>query len=227
MTAPSTSPLTVGSPPAPADETRPVHVLVADHEPAVRRNLARVLESHGMKVGVAEDAAQALAYVQRTAPDVALVDAMTPGGGLEVLARIRSAGAPCEVILMTSPTDVDSAVAAMKAGAYHFLTKPFHSSEAVAHAVVRAAEHRRLTERARRLEHLARAKEGIEVGRAVLIDLARLPYAEAKGRLVALFDETYTGELLRQTGGNMSEAARRAGLDRSNFRRLLKRHRET
>jgi DNA-binding NtrC family response regulator len=55
-------------------------------------------------------------------------------------------------------------------------------------------------------------------------DLAGLPYAEAKRRLVTLFDETYTGELLRQTGGNMSEAARRAELDRSNFRRLLKRH---
>jgi DNA-binding NtrC family response regulator len=43
---------------------------------------------------------------------------------------------------------------------------------------------------------------------------------------VSLFDESYTGELLRQTGGNMSEAARRAKLDRSNFRRLLKRHKE-
>jgi DNA-binding NtrC family response regulator len=63
-------------------------------------------------------------------------------------------------------------------------------------------------------------------GTAMLADLADEPYAEAKRRLVALFDETYTGELLRRTGGNMSEAARRAGLDRSNFRRLLKRHRD-
>ena len=53
-----------------------------------------------------------------------------------------------------------------------------------------------------------------------------LPYAEAKKRLVASFDESYTGELLRRAGGNMSEAARRAGLDRSNFRRLLKRHKD-
>ena len=56
--------------------------------------------------------------------------------------------------------------------------------------------------------------------------LVALPYAEAKRRLVARFDESYTGELLRKTGGNMSEAARRAGLDRSNFRRLLKRHKD-
>jgi transcriptional regulator with GAF, ATPase, and Fis domain len=58
---------------------------------------------------------------------------------------------------------------------------------------------------------------------SMLTDLAALPYSEAKRRFLTLFDETYTGELLRQTGGNMSEAARRARLDRSNFRRLLKR----
>jgi DNA-binding NtrC family response regulator len=60
----------------------------------------------------------------------------------------------------------------------------------------------------------------------MLTELAELPYAEAKRRLVGLFDETYTGELLRRTGGNMSEAARRAGLDRSNFRRLLRRRKD-
>jgi DNA-binding NtrC family response regulator len=61
---------------------------------------------------------------------------------------------------------------------------------------------------------------------ALLADLASVPYAEAKRRLLELFDETYTAELLRRTGGNTSEAARRAGLDRSNFRRLMKRHRD-
>jgi DNA-binding NtrC family response regulator len=57
-------------------------------------------------------------------------------------------------------------------------------------------------------------------------ELAELPYGEAKRRLVAMFDETYTAELLQKSGGNMSEAARRAGLDRSNFRRLLKRSKD-
>jgi DNA-binding NtrC family response regulator len=60
----------------------------------------------------------------------------------------------------------------------------------------------------------------------VFTGLDDLPYAEAKRRLLATFDERYTSELLRRTGGNMSEAARRAGLDRSNFRRLLRRHKE-
>jgi DNA-binding NtrC family response regulator len=135
-------------------------VLVADDEPALRRSLARVLETRGMKVGVAEDGEQALEYIHHTPPDVALVDMMMPGvGGLEVLARVKAMGAPPEVILMTAFADVDSAVAAMKAGAYHFLTKPFHSNDAVAHAVAKAAEHRRLADRARQLEQVLLSKE--------------------------------------------------------------------
>ena len=66
----------------------------------------------------------------------------------------------------------------------------------------------------------------VEGFRLLMSELAGLPYAEAKRRLLALFDESYTGELLSKTSGNMSEAARRAGLDRSNFRRLLKRHKD-
>lgn len=76
---------------------------------------------------------------------------------------------------------------------------------------------------ARRVREAARPSGSAS---AMLVDLADAPYADAKRSLVALFDETYTGELLRRTGGNLSEAARRAGLDRSNFRRLLKRHRD-
>jgi DNA-binding NtrC family response regulator len=59
-----------------------------------------------------------------------------------------------------------------------------------------------------------------------LAELAELPYADAKKRVLSNFDETYTRELLHRASGNMSEAARRAGLDRSNFRRLLKRCRD-
>ena len=55
---------------------------------------------------------------------------------------------------------------------------------------------------------------------------SKMTYADAKKRMLARFDNEYTSELLKSTEGNMSEAARRAGLDRSNFRRLLKRRRE-
>ncbi len=170
-----------------------------------------------MRVGAAEDGARALEYVQATPPDVAIVDFAARGiAGLELLARLKAAGTSTEVVAMTALADVDSAGAAIKAGAYQCLTKPFHSNDAVVHVVAKAAEHRRLAQRAQQLEQ----------SHAVLADLSGLPYADAKRRLVALFDDTYTTELLRRSNGNMSEAARRAGLDRSNFRRLLKRHRD-
>jgi DNA-binding NtrC family response regulator len=137
-----------------------VHVLVVDDEAALRRSVARVLETRGMKVAMAEDGEQALEYIERTPPDVALVDMMMPGiGGLDLLARTKEGGFPVEVILMTAFADVDSAVAAMKAGAYHFLTKPFHSNDAVAHVVLKAAEHRRLADRAHQLEQALLSKE--------------------------------------------------------------------
>jgi two-component system response regulator HydG len=135
-------------------------VLVVDDEPALRRSLARVLETRGMRVEVAESGEQALECITRSPPDVAIIDMMMPSmGGLEVLARVRALGVPVEVLLMTAFADVDSAVEAMKAGAYHFLTKPFHSNDAVAHAVLKAAEHRRLADRARQLEQALLSKE--------------------------------------------------------------------
>ena len=54
------------------------------------------------------------------------------------------------------------------------------------------------------------------------LSLHELAYPEAKKRVLAAFTEAYVAALLRMTGGNMSEAARRSGLDRSNFRRLVR-----
>ena len=59
---------------------------------------------------------------------------------------------------------------------------------------------------------------------SVASTLADLPYPEAKKRLMREFDRAYAAQLLERAGGNVSEAARLAGLDRSNFRRVLRRH---
>jgi DNA-binding NtrC family response regulator len=50
-----------------------------------------------------------------------------------------------------------------------------------------------------------------------------LPYRDAKEQALNTFEHAYFSALLQQTGGNVSEAARKAGLDRSNFRRAVKR----
>jgi two-component system response regulator HydG len=141
-------------------DSAPVHVLVVDDEEGLRKSLARVLAARGMKVGAAQDGPEALEYIAKEAPDVALVDMMMPNMlGHEVLSRAKESGSPVEVIMMTAFADVGSAVAAMKGGAYHFLTKPFHSNDAVVHAVQKAAEHKRLVDRTRRLEQTLLSRE--------------------------------------------------------------------
>jgi DNA-binding NtrC family response regulator len=67
----------------------------------------------------------------------------------------------------------------------------------------------------------ASGDRGIEVA----ADLLELPYGEAKRRALEAFDRAYVSELLKRSGGNLSEAARKAGLDRSNFRRIVRKAR--
>ncbi|HEY6556482.1 MAG TPA: sigma-54 dependent transcriptional regulator [Polyangiaceae bacterium] len=131
----------------------PPRVLVVDDEPTLRRSLARLLLSRGMQVLTADDGAAAIEVLGREIVDVALIDLIMPNvGGLEVLEHVKQNHVEVEVILMTAFGDVETAVKAVRAGAYHFLTKPFRSNDEVALTVVKAAERRRLIDRTARLE---------------------------------------------------------------------------
>lgn len=128
-------------------------VLVVDDEPALRRSLARVLSAENFDVLTAEDGAAALSLLQTTRVDVVLLDVMMPGmSGMDVLARIKKAHTEVEVVMMTGFADIDTAVAAVRQGAYNFLTKPFGPTETVAIALAQATEHKRLVDRTRQLE---------------------------------------------------------------------------
>lgn len=128
-------------------------VLIVDDEPTVRRSLARVLSAEHFDVLTAEDGAAALSLLQTTRVDVVLLDVMMPGmSGMEVLGRIKKTHADVEVVMMTGFADIDTAVAAVRQGAYNFLTKPFGPTEAVAIALAQAAEHKRLVDHTRQLE---------------------------------------------------------------------------
>jgi two-component system response regulator HydG len=145
-------------------EGEPPRVLVVDDEPTLRRTLARLLNSRNMTVLTADDGAQAIELLARESVDVVLVDLMMPNvGGLELLDHVRSAHAGVEVIMMTAFGDVETAVKAVRAGAYHFLTKPFRSNDEVVLTVTKAAERRRLVDRAllleRRLEQMEKFGE--------------------------------------------------------------------
>jgi DNA-binding NtrC family response regulator len=142
------------------DADDPVKVLIVDDEPAIRRALGRVLSARGFEVHTAENGADGLEKISAIQPDVALVDMRMPVmEGLELLRRVKEQGSDVEVIMMTAHADMETAVSAVKLGAYHFLTKPFPSNDAVVVTCAKAAEHRRLLDRARRLEQRLEAQE--------------------------------------------------------------------
>lgn len=70
-------------------------------------------------------------------------------------------------------------------------------------------------------------REEAELSDVAPFELLDLPHADAKERAIAAFDRAYAEAMLRRTGGNTSQAARAAGMDRSNFKRLLRRSRRT
>ncbi len=105
-------------------------VLVIDDEPGIREMLSRELTLEGYDVQTAEDGLDALEKVKREKFQLAVCDMNMPRlAGLEVLEAIRDRDPDMEVIMMTGYATVESAVQAMKKGAYDFVQKPFSLDE--------------------------------------------------------------------------------------------------
>jgi two-component system, NtrC family, response regulator len=106
------------------------HVLIVDDELNIRRVLAAMLAREGYEVTAAADGEQALAVLQKTPVHVVVTDLVMPRlGGLELLGRIGSEFPDVPVIVITAHGTVDSAVQALKAGAFDYITKPFEQDE--------------------------------------------------------------------------------------------------
>ena len=137
-------------------------VLVIDDDQSVLKALTRVLVQSGFEVQGANDALEGLTAATDPDTDVALVDIMMPNlSGIDVLKEIKAKRPSVEVIMMTGNATVETAVEAMKAGAYHYLTKGFNIDELVL-LVQKAVEHKRLLDRNRALEGMLEVKESFE-----------------------------------------------------------------
>jgi DNA-binding NtrC family response regulator len=137
-------------------------ILVVEDDESLRRVMQVQLEKAGHKTAVAGDVRQAVEILDRQAQDVVISDLNLPGAsGLELLKRIRAEHPETVTIIVTAYGTVATAVDAMKAGAYDYLTKPVHPYELKA-VVDRVLEKKRLVEEVRILRNSIDQKFGFE-----------------------------------------------------------------
>ncbi len=126
-------------------------ILVVDDEQGIREGCKRALSPEGYVVDGAEDGKIGLQKVKKNAYDLLLVDLMMPGiSGLELIEKIHLIDPEVILIVITGYATIETAVEAMKRGAYDYLPKPF-SPEALTAVVKRGLEKRTLRQEAKKL----------------------------------------------------------------------------
>jgi len=123
--------------------TKAASVWIVDDDRSIRWVMDKALSSEGVRVTLFESGDNMLQQLQREVPDVVVSDIRMPGiNGLELLERVNAEHPELPIIIMTAHSDLDSAVASYKGGAFEYLPKPFDIDEAAA-LVMRAVEHSR------------------------------------------------------------------------------------
>ena len=108
-----------------AEEVMPKRVLVVDDDAASRTDLQALLEGQGYQAEAAAGGAEALEKVRSFRPAVVIADLVMPGmDGLELVRSLQDEAPFAVTILLTGKGSIETAVQAMKAGAYDYLTKP-------------------------------------------------------------------------------------------------------
>jgi DNA-binding NtrC family response regulator len=230
--------------PTSVKEPERFRVLVVDDEPVFLSSLGGILASRGFDVVTYDDPERALACLaaEHDDLDLVLIDRDLAGvDGLGVLARAGQIAPDVSRIVMAPSGGEATASAALNAGAFHFLSKPITDPDAMALTLLRGAHLRRLQRKARmledrvagastseaRLERPAIAVGTSPPGKPIVVGPDRLSpveeYRTARREILGAFDREYFGRLLERTGGNLSEASRLSGIDRSNLRRALAR----
>ncbi|MCK9296051.1 MAG: sigma-54 dependent transcriptional regulator [Desulfobulbaceae bacterium] len=116
-------------------------ILVVDDEPNYLIILAEILRDEGFEVFTAQNGEKALEIARTTDLDLVLTDMQMPVmGGMELLRQVKAINRNLPVIMLTAYGEVEKAVAAMREGAFNYLTKPFKNDELIAN-ITKAVEH--------------------------------------------------------------------------------------
>src|ERR1022692_512928 len=173
-------------------------ILVVDDDESLRRITQIQLEEAGYQVVTASNGNQALTSIEEEEPALVISDLRMPGlSGLDLLRQTRSAHPETTVILITAFGTVETAVEAMRAGAYDYITKPIDPDELIL-MVNRGMERQRLLEEVRNLRASLDEKYGFEslIGRskALLRALEVASRIADRDSTVLLRGETGTGK---------------------------------
>jgi DNA-binding NtrC family response regulator len=149
-------------------------ILIVDDEPDMTENCRRILDAAGYRCLTTSDALEALRLLASEHPDLLLTDLRMPEmDGMEMLRRAREIDPQMPVVLLTAHASLESAVAAVKAGAFDYLAKPF-SIDQLNLAVERALTRRRLEQENLHLREQLRGIYGFEsiIGRSSALQQA-------------------------------------------------------
>ena len=175
------------------DETR-ARILVADDEEAIRGSVSLLLQEEGYEVTAVPSGEEALARFAAQPYDLVLTDIRMAGmSGIDLLKEIKRLYSGTEVIIMTSYASLETAVLALRSGAYDYLIKPFEELDLVTAAVSRAVERATfLREMKIMTETIARKNEELKLANRALADRAN------RDGLTGLFNHRYFQDALRQ-----------------------------
>ncbi len=194
-------------------------ILLVDDDWFARQVYADGLTREGFEVLTATGGTEALDLLAREQVDVVVTDVLMPGmDGLDLLDRLKASRPGLEVVVLTGVESVDTAVRAMRAGAWHYLVKPV-SAEALALDLSRCLERRRLV---REHAELKRYSELFEVSQRITacLEVERLhPLALDALRGVA---ETSAALLARYPSDGALEVVARRGLEEDQANWLLR-----
>jgi DNA-binding NtrC family response regulator len=141
---------------------RKISILIVDDEESVRDSLYNWFIEDGYRVDCAEDAKRALSKLESDAYDIILADIKMPGmDGMEMLKRIKALRKDSIVIIMTAFATVDTAVQALKDGAFDYVTKPFDPDD-LSHLIRNASKQISLSEENEKLKEQVISLENVE-----------------------------------------------------------------